>query len=277
MSKEIEITKFNPSVIEKRRLSAGPPTCVFIGKRGTGKSTLVSDILYHVRKIPIGCVISATEEGNHYYENFVPPIFIHSRFESGIIENIVQRQKSAVKANPDTAHAFLLLDDMMYDKKVMKDKNITEIFMNGRHWKLMFMLTMQYCMGIGPDLRTNIDYVFCLRENIVDNQKKLWQHYFGIFPNFDQFRQVMNSCTEGWDAMVLDNTSKSTNIEDCVFWYRAKPNRVFKIGSDDLWKFNKNNIDKDSDNKEKNKMKNTLQSKNPVIINKVNKKTNPKK
>tara|TARA_X000001036_G_scaffold423352_1_gene447190 strand:+ start:6961 stop:7794 length:834 start_codon:yes stop_codon:yes gene_type:complete len=277
MSKEIEISKFNPSVIEKRRLSAGPPTCVFIGKRGTGKSTLVSDILYHVRKIPIGCVISATEEGNHYYESFVPPIFIHSRFESGIIENIVQRQKTAVKANPDTAHAFLLLDDMMYDKKVMKDKNITEIFMNGRHWKLMFMLTMQYCMGIGPDLRTNIDYVFCLRENIVDNQKKLWQHYFGIFPNFDQFRQVMNSCTEGWDAMVLDNTSKSTNIEDCVFWYRAKPSRAFKIGSDDLWKFNKNNIDKDPDNKEKNKMKNTLQSKNPVIINKVNKKTNPKK
>ncbi len=273
-TKQLEISKFNPNVIEKRRQTAGPPTCVFIGKRGTGKSTLVSDILYHVRKIPIGCVISATEEGNHYYESFVPPIFIHSRFESGIVESIVDRQKTAVKTEPDKAHAFLLLDDMMYDKRVMKDRNITEIFMNGRHWKLMFMLTMQYCMGIGPDLRTNIDYVFCLRENIVDNQKKLWQHYFGIFPNFDQFRQVMNSCTEGWDAMVLDNTSKSTNIEDCVFWYRAKPNRTFRIGSDDLWKYNNNNIDKDKDNIEKKK-KNSLQSKNPVIINKVQRKKTP--
>ena len=268
MSRELSIKKFDPRIIEKRRLSAGPPTCVFIGKRGTGKSTLVADILYHLRKIPIGCVISATEEGNHYYEKHVPPIFIHGRFDPIIIEKIVERQKKAVKSDPNSAHAFLLLDDMMYDKKVMKDRNITEIFMNGRHWKLMFLLTMQYCMGIGPDLRTNIDFVFCLRENVVDNQRKLWQYYFGIFPTFDQFRQVMNICTEGWDAMVLDNTSKSTNIEDCVFWYRAKPGRQFTIGGADLWKYNKNNLETDS--KEDTKKKNSaVTSKNPIIINKI--------
>ena len=267
MPRELTITKFKPSVIEKRRLKDGPPTCVFIGKRGTGKSTLVADIMYYVRKIPIGCVISATEDGNHFYEKYVPPIFIHSRFDKSTIEKIVDRQKKAVKEEPSKAHAFLLLDDMMYDKSVMKDRNITEIFMNGRHWKLMFLLTMQYCMGIGPDLRTNIDFVFCLRENIVDNQKKLWQHYFGIFPTFDQFRQVMNSCTEGWDAMVLDNTSKSTNIEDCVFWYRAKANRNFTLGSPELWKYNKNNIEQESTKKKKNDNQPT--SKNPVIVNKV--------
>ncbi len=277
MSRELEITKFDPRVIENRRLTAGPPTCVFIGKRGTGKSTLVADILHYVRKIPIGCVISATEDGNHYYERHVPPIFIHSRFESALIEKIVDRQKAAVRACPDKSHAFLLLDDMMYDKRVMKDRNITEIFMNGRHWKLMFMLTMQYCMGIGPDLRTNIDYVFCLRENIVDNQKKLWQHYFGIFPKFDQFRQVMNHCTEGWDAMVLDNTSKSTCIEDCVFWYRAKPGRQFKIGSPYLWKFNSKNLEdpekkKKSGSQDKDGVQRGLEVKNPVIVNKIKQK-----
>tara|TARA_B100000902_G_scaffold141392_1_gene139184 strand:+ start:7192 stop:8025 length:834 start_codon:yes stop_codon:yes gene_type:complete len=266
MSRELSITKFDPRVIEKRRLSAGPPTCVFIGKRGTGKSTLVADILYHIKKIPIGCVISATEEGNHYYEQHVPPIFIHGRFDPVIIEKIVERQKKAVKADPVSAHAFLLLDDMMYDKKVMKDRNITEIFMNGRHWKLMFLLTMQYCMGIGPDLRTNIDFVFCLRENVVDNQKKLWQFYFGIFPTFEQFRQVMNTCTEGYDALVLDNTSKSTNIEDCVFWYRAKPGRIFQIGSSDLWKYNKHNLETDAKD---DKKKNNPTSKNPMVINKI--------
>tara|TARA_X000001036_G_scaffold406491_1_gene415238 strand:+ start:783 stop:1628 length:846 start_codon:yes stop_codon:yes gene_type:complete len=270
--KEVSINRFDPKVIEKRRTTAGPPTCVFIGKRGTGKSTLVADILYQIRKIPIGCVISATEDGNHFYEKFVPPIFIHSRFDPNIIEKIVQRQKSSVKSCPENAHAFLLLDDMMYDKKVMKDRNITEIFMNGRHWKLLFLLTMQYCMGIGPDLRTNVDFVFCLRENVVDNQKKLWQYYFGIFPTFDQFRQVMNTCTEGWDAMVLDNTSKSTNIEDCVFWYRANPNRNFRIGSPELWKYNKHNLEKE-DAKEK---KSAFTEKIPVRVNKVEKKSTPR-
>ncbi len=61
----LQISKFNPKQIEERRVNgAGPATCVFIGKRGTGKSTLVADILYHWRKIPMGVAISATEDGN---------------------------------------------------------------------------------------------------------------------------------------------------------------------------------------------------------------------
>ena len=55
----LQISKFNPKQIEERRVSgAGPATCsIFIGKRGTGKSTLVADILYHCRKIPMGVAI----------------------------------------------------------------------------------------------------------------------------------------------------------------------------------------------------------------------------
>ena len=35
----ISLSKFNPRKIEERRTSgSGPATCVFIGKRGTGKS-----------------------------------------------------------------------------------------------------------------------------------------------------------------------------------------------------------------------------------------------
>ena len=41
----LQISKFNPKQIEERRVNgAGPATCVFIGKRGTGKSTLVAEI-----------------------------------------------------------------------------------------------------------------------------------------------------------------------------------------------------------------------------------------
>ena len=79
----------------------------------------------------------------------------------------------------------------------------------------------------------------------------------------------MNSCTEGWDAMVLDNTPKSTHIEDCVFWYRAKPKRDFKIGSPELWTFNNKNINNDT---KKKKKESTIISKNPVKVNKISKK-----
>ena len=242
----ISLSKFKPKTIEARRTTgAGPPTIVFIGKRGTGKSTLVADILYYMRRIKAGVAISATEDGNAYYSKFIPEILIHSEYKPEIIQQVITRQKKVINSDTKTpdGDVFVLLDDCMYDKRMIRDVNIRGIFMNGRHWRISFMLTMQYCMDLPPDLRSNIDYVFILRENIIQNQEKIYKNFFGIFPHFSVFQDVLNSCTEGYDCLVLDNTSKSNNIQDCVFWYRAKPARNFKVGTKELWKFCKKNYD----------------------------------
>ena len=36
--------------------------------------------------------------------------------------------------------AFLILDDCLYDNTWAKDKNMRSVFMNGRHYKLLFLL-----------------------------------------------------------------------------------------------------------------------------------------
>jgi ATP-dependent Clp protease ATP-binding subunit ClpB len=41
--------------------------------------------------------------------------------------------------NPD---AFLILDDCLYDASWTKDTNVRSIFMNGRHYKMMFIITI---------------------------------------------------------------------------------------------------------------------------------------
>ena len=193
----IQIKKFDPSKIDPCRV------CVFIGKRGTGKSSLVTDILYHQRNIPMGVVMSGTEESNEHYKSFVPDTFIYGQYEPMVIEKIISRQKQVIKktsskkeskdskgSNEPNNNVFILLDDCMYDKKMIRDVNIRGIFMNGRHWRITFMLTMQYCMDLPPDLRANIDYVFILRENIIQNQEKLYKNCFGIFPHFSVFQDV---------------------------------------------------------------------------------------
>ena len=63
----------------------------------------------------------------------------------------------------------------------IRDQNIRSLFMNGRHYKILFIITMQYALGVPPSLRTNIDYVFILRENYVSNRKRLYEHYVGMF------------------------------------------------------------------------------------------------
>ena len=96
-----------------------------------------------------------------------------------MVQQVITRQKNSINST-DTKKdkdVFLLLDDCMYDKRMIRDTNIRGIFMNGRHWRITFMLTMQYCMDLPPDLRANIDYVFILRENIIQNQEKLYKNF----------------------------------------------------------------------------------------------------
>ena len=151
----------------------------------------------------------------------------------------MERQRKLVGAGKTNCGAFLLLDDCMYDNKFMRDTCIRQCFMNGRHWKIFFMLTMQYCMDLPPALRANVDYVFVLRENIIQNREKLYKSFFGIFPTFDMFNKVMDSCTENYECLVLDNTSKSNRIEDCVFWYKANLHKNFKVGAPEYWQAHK--------------------------------------
>jgi len=229
----IQLRKFNPASMKDDKV------CVVIGKRNTGKSTLVTDILYHKKHLPAGIVMSATEEGNRHYQQYVPDLFIYGDYDRDAIERVLERQRQILLQNRPISPAFILLDDCMYDKKFMKDTCIRKCFMNGRHWKIFFMLTMQYCMDLTPDLRANVDYVFILRENIIQNREKLYKAFFGIFPTFDMFNQIMNACTENYECLVLDNTSKSNKIEDCVFWYKAKLHPQFRIGSPQLWNYHK--------------------------------------
>ena len=244
----IQIKKFDPTSIDPCRI------CVFIGRRGTGKSQLVTDILYHQRKIPMGVVMSGTEESNEHYKEFVPDSFIYGQYEPPVIEKIITHQQSVIKKCKTTEEkenvnnsVFMLLDDCMFDNKWTRDKNMRCIFMNGRHYRIFFMLTLQYCMDLPPSLRGQIDYVFILRENIIQNREKLYKHFFGIFPTFDAFNEVLTQCTENYECLVLNNRSTSNKIEDVVFWYKAKINRKFKMGSPSLWEHHKRNYNKNHD------------------------------
>ena len=240
----IQIKKFDPSTIDPCRI------CVFIGRRGTGKSQLVTDILYHQRKIPMGVVMSGTEESNEHYQRYVPDSFIYGQYEPDVVKKIISHQQKTLKkmspkqkedfTDPNNS-VFMLLDDCMFDNKWTRDRDMRCVFMNGRHYRIFFMLTIQYCMDLPPSLRGQCDYIFVLRENILENKQKLYKHFFGIFPTFDAFNEVLMQCTENYECLVLNVRSTSNKIEDVVFWYRAKVGRKFRIGSPALWEHHRRN------------------------------------
>ena len=245
----LELKKFNMKTIQFKPNETQGPVIVFIGRRDTGKSFLVRDLLHHHQDIPIGTVISGTEAGNGFYSKMVPKLFIHDEYNTAIIENILKRQKMVIKqvkketeaygkTNID-ARAFVILDDCLYDNSWAREKLMRLLFMNGRHWKIMLVITMQYPLGVPPNLRTNIDYTFILREPYIANRKRIYENYAGMFPTFESFCQVMDQCTENYECLVVANNVKSNKLEDQIFWYKAQAHRDFKLGSKEFWELSK--------------------------------------
>jgi hypothetical protein len=253
----LELKKFDMKSIQFKPNENKGPVVVLIGKRDTGKSFLVRDLLWYQQDIPIGTVISGTEEGNGFYGKMVPRLFIHNEYNSAIIENILKRQRTVlkqVKKEMDTykrttidPRAFVILDDCLYDNTWSRDKLMRLLFMNGRHWKVMLVITMQYPLGIPPTLRTNIDYVFILRENYIANRKRIYENYAGMFPTFEAFCQVMDQCTENYECLVINNNSKSNKLNDQVFYYKADNHNDFKLGSKEFWELSKGLPDEDQE------------------------------
>ena len=253
----LELKKFDMKSISFKPNENKGPVVVLIGKRDTGKSFLVRDLLYYQQEIPIGTVIAGTEEGNGFYGKMVPKLFVHNEYNTAIIENILKRQRTVlkqIKKEMETykrstidPRAFVILDDCLYDATWTRDKMMRLLFMNGRHWKIMLVITMQYPLGIPPTLRTNIDYVFILRENYIANRKRIYENYAGMFPTFESFCQVMDQCTENYECLVINNNSKSNKLHDQVFWYKADNHGDFRLGSKEFWELSKGLKDEDEE------------------------------
>lgn len=231
---------------------------VFIGKRNTGKSVLLIDYLFYNQDIPFCTCISPTDDLNPTFRYHIPSRFIFDTYTPELIEGFVKRQQKIVKQMNNAKNGMgdiryknidprgiLIMDDCLADSSLWKkDKNIQWIFMNGRHAKITLILTMQYQIGIGPELRVNIDYYFLCKETKRIEQEKLFRNYAGIFHTLDMFIQVHNVVTKDYGCLVIDNTSQSDKLEDQAFYYKAtvRDPKSFRVCYDEFWENNNDYI-----------------------------------
>ena len=200
----LELRKFDISTITK------PSVCVIIGKRGTGKTVLVKDILYNnYNNIKEKTIISPIDN----YDIF--PDLVINDYNPEILSNVISKCKS-------NDESLLILDNCLCSSSCLKDKNINSLFINSKTLKLNVIITMQYALSTTPSLRTHIDYVFIFIDIKVLNRKLLYEHYAGVFPTFEEFCQVMDQLSWQDNCLVINNITKSNKLEDRVFWYKAE-------------------------------------------------------
>ena len=230
-------------------------TILILGRRRSGKSFLTRDIFYHHKNIPSGVVFSGTEEASPFFGNFIPDSFIHSEYDPELMESIMNHQKKKIReAKADglsetgkhpSNNLFIVLDDMLHDaQNWKKEKTIKSIFFNGRHYNFLFILTMQYPLGITPELRSNIDYIFIFNEPSLKNRRKIYDDYCGMIPDFNYFCNILDACTQDHECLVVKTSTNSNDLREQVFWYKAEAHHNFQVGHPKLWKYHSSNYNK---------------------------------
>ena len=81
-------------------------------------------------------------------------------------------------------------------------------------------------------MRSQVDYVYTMKENTIQNRLKLYKMFFGVFGTFEDFCAVLERCTQNYETLMLDNTLQTNGPADCVFWYKATlDNGAFALGN----------------------------------------------
>jgi hypothetical protein len=204
----------------------------------THNTTLITDLLYKKKHIfPVGMAISGSEDSNHHYREIFPSTVVHNEYTEDKAIKFVRRQKIA-KEHLENPWAVLLLDDCTDDRKIFNKPIQQALYKKGRHYKMWYILSLQYAMDVKPSIRVNIDGTFILREPSIKIRKVIWENYAGIIPDFGMFCDIMDQITDNYTALYIHNATTSNNLTDCIFYYKADQTpRDFKFGCPEMWMF----------------------------------------
>lgn len=246
-----EIKEFHPDLIAPNRKNfknpeQGGSKIVFIGKPGTGKSTLIKYILFAKKNIiPVGIVINGTEDMNNFYSEFFPSLFVFNKYDEKVLQEILDRQERAIKSELSNKWLVIILDDCTYEKKIFDSAVQKYMFLNGRHINILYFIVTQYSVDLPPTLRTCVDGVFVFKETNERNLKILHQNYCGVIPEFNVFKQYMEQITGNFTALYFDSQNQSVKEwHECVYYIKAPRVPNFKFGCKEYRAYSRNRVDK---------------------------------
>jgi len=242
--RELNLDMLSPGKKDMFKPEVSSSKVLILGRSGSGKSTIIKSLLYEKSCIiPVGIVMSGTEDTNGFYGKFMPSSFVFNKLDNDKVQQLIVRQKIA-KKHLKVPWSVLIIDDCFDDPKLLNTSLYMGLVKHSRHWGLFTIFANQALLDLKPSIRNNIDGIFILREPSLRNRKVLYEQFCSIIPSFDLFCKIFESVTEDYTALYIHNRAMSNDWKDCVFWYKAKHvPHDWKFGAKDYWKFHKQRFD----------------------------------
>jgi len=196
---------------------------IICGRRLTGKSVLGSEILQSRQNSDI--VIFSSKYVASSYGKYFAPNQIFDRYEPLILQKLLDKK---VKEGPDR-ELIIMFDDVAVNKDLWQDVVIRDMIRYGSSLGITSIFSIQYAGQLDEVFKRNIDYVFCFRDNTVENQRLMFSEFAGMFPSFEEFKAVLDSCiAEPYRCLVFDLKTPREDPQQSVFWYKASADNLVR-------------------------------------------------
>ena len=191
-------------------------TILIIGKRASGKSSLLFDILSHIAHFfQFGLALTPTQSSRMKFASCMPSALIDRQSPERLQQFIAvvnSLYDKAITMGKEPRRSYLLCDDTAFDDKFMRCKTLSEVFLNGRNFGMTCILVLQYIMKVGPDLRGNADFVFVFWDNNSKNQEKIREFWFNMMPKKTKKRKL--TIADARKILIEEESAKLIDMDE---------------------------------------------------------------
>jgi len=206
----------------KPHLMRANPFIAAVGRRGSGKSSIMFTLLYALRhRFDAVFVFVPTNDVYQKMLKILPAAFVFQSILSEDLLQVILATMTELLSKGRAKTIAIFTDDTSFDISFLKSKVCRELAYNGRNCNITWFCSMQSSVDAPTYLRDQVDYVLLMSENVVTTKKNLYVRYAGIFESYDQFNRAFKRVTRDYTAMVLDQTRTTGAISDSVFYFKG--------------------------------------------------------
>jgi hypothetical protein len=218
-------------VIEMRKAFS----CCIYGKRGTGKSVFMKDMLSHIKKhYHKAYLFSETLEFQEEAYNFIPKSNAFDSFNEQELWKIWNEQKESVLRleqkgikKKDMPHVIIIFDDVITDKKIRTSQIYQMFAVQGRHACICTITLAQSIsgkFGIPKVVRDNTDVIVSFFLEAEYDRDLFTSQYLSVH-NKKEGDLILRKITTDKEHQVLivNNIKPTDQYDKKVFTYIANP------------------------------------------------------
>lgn len=219
-------------------------TICILGKRRSGKTRFVQSMLGNYLRpfFPRVYVFTKTKCSGEY-SKFIPEAHIFEGFDQKKLDGLFRLQKKYKELRKQgkfhgNAKVLIILDDCLSDG-FKYQKLVDEVFFEGRHLDICFVISSQDVKGINPACTGNADLAVTFNLRSERDKEGIRTKFCDFFKNDEDMELLTNQATHRkWHFVAYEQAEPSRNPVFTMFCGRATDPPPFVMGCKAWWKKN---------------------------------------